>query len=148
MIIPDEAKVFTANAKSIYTNIDTTAGITSIREFLYANNEDIPPDFPSYLFLEFLEIVMRNNIFSFGDMYWLQLTGTSMGTPAACAFATITYGHEENVSILPKFQDNLLYYRCYIDDVLGIWLPPANNPRCTWEDFKLQQKNGANLNGK
>jgi len=52
MIIPDGAQVFTTDAKSMYTNIDTTIGIHSVREFLDVNKEKLSPDFPSYLFLE------------------------------------------------------------------------------------------------
>jgi hypothetical protein len=145
MIIPDGAQVFTADAKSMHINIDTTIGIHSVREFLDVNKEKLSPDFPSYLFLEVWEAVMQNNIFSFGDIYWLQLTGTVMGTPAACAYATVTYGNNENNLLLPKFQDNLLYYHCYIDDVLGIWLPPTNNAHNTWDDFKSQLNHGGSL---
>jgi len=138
MVVPDNTKVFTADAKSMYTNIDTTTGIALEREFLNTNADSIPPDFPSYLFLEILETVMRNNIFSFSDTFWLQLSGTAMGTPVTCSYATITYGQYINITILPYFQDNLLYYHRYIDDILGIWLPPTKNPRHIWNEFKLK----------
>jgi hypothetical protein len=87
---------------------------------------------------------MLNNIFSFGNTFWLQLTGTAMETLTACAYATITYGHYENTTILPTFQDNLLYYLRYIDDILGIWLPPKDEPD-NWENFKNQLDNWGNL---
>jgi len=145
MLIPDGAQVFTADAKSMYTNIDTTIGIQSVRGFLDTNKEKLSPDFPSYLFLEVLEAVMQNNMFSFGDTFWLQLTGTAMGTPVACAYDTVTYGNYDNNLLLPKFQENLLYYRCYIDNVLGIWLLPPNNAHTAWEDFKVQLNNWGSL---
>jgi hypothetical protein len=109
--LPETAKLFTADAKSMYTNIDTTTGLTTMKNFLDINQENFPTDFPSKLFLQILEIVMRNNIFSFADTYWLQLSRTAMGTPAACAYATLTYGHYKNTTLLPAFQDNILYYR-------------------------------------
>jgi hypothetical protein len=77
----------------MYTNIDTTTGLLTFKNFLNANINKISPDFPVALFLTILEIVMRNNIFNFLDTYWLQLARTAMGTSAACAVATITYGH-------------------------------------------------------
>jgi hypothetical protein len=107
-----------------------------MENFLNLNKERLPTDFPCTLFLQVLEIVMRNNIFSFAETYWLQLSGTAMGTPAACAYATITYGHFENSTLTPAFQENLIYYRRYIDDVFGIWLPPAHNKNNTWSNFK------------
>jgi len=78
---------------------------------------------------------MRNNIFTFGEIYWSQQWGTAMRTPSACAYATLTYGHYENTSIIPIFQNNLLYYRHYINDVFGIWWP-QERPNLTWIDFK------------
>jgi hypothetical protein len=79
---------------------------------------------------------MKNNIFTFSNMTWLQLSGTAMGTPEACAYATISYGRYENSKILPKYSQNLLYYRRCIDDVFGVWLPPEYHQEATWDQFK------------
>jgi len=79
---------------------------------------------------------MENNVFSFADTFWLQLSGTAMGTPTACAYAMLSYGHHENTEILEEFQPNLLYYKRYIDDIFGIWLPPKTQKINTWNRFK------------
>lgn len=134
--LPEGAKAFTADATSMYTNIDTDLGLQSVSNFIQTNSNNLPPNFPANLFLEILGVVMRNNMFSFGDTFWLQKTGTAMGTPSACAYATISYGHYENTNILPCFRNNLFYYRRYIDDVFGIWLPVRDQPENTWENFK------------
>jgi hypothetical protein len=134
--IPNNALLFSADAKSMYTNIDTTVGIQSFRDFFTSHETLIPVNFPVNLFLRALELVMSNNIFSFGNTTWLQLSGTAMGTPAACSYATITYGQYENAVILPEFDTQLLYYRRYIDDIFGIWVPPETEKETTWNEFK------------
>jgi hypothetical protein len=139
--LPENVLIFTADAKSMYTNIDTTTGVNTFKEFLVENADKLPKDFPTSLFLHILEIVMRNNIFSFGETYWLQLTGTAMGTPAACNYATITFGHYENSTLLPAFKDNIIYYRRYIDDIITIWQPPTHDNATIWADF-VRQLNG------
>jgi hypothetical protein len=143
--LPDNALLFTADAKSMYTNIDVEIGISSIKNFLITNREKISTNFPCNLFLEILEIVMKNNIFSFGNTYWLQLKGTAMGTPAACAYATITFGHFEHTVLLPAFKDNLLFYRPYIDDIFGVWLPPRTDKSATWNNFNTLLNSWGNL---
>ncbi len=100
----------------MYTNIDTNIGIQAIKDFITSNESLLPTDFPSLLFLQILEIVMKNNVFAFKNTTWLQLSGTAMGTPTACAYATILYGHHENSKILPRFSKYLLYYKRYIDE--------------------------------
>jgi len=134
--LPETARIFTADAKSMYTNINTDAGLTAIENFLTVNKDKLPGDFPLDFFLSTLAIVMRNNIFSFADSFWLQLSGTAMGTPVACSYATVTFGHFENSTLLPLFKENLIYYRRYIDDIFGIWLPPTANKQSTWTAFK------------
>jgi hypothetical protein len=134
--LPEIARIFTADAKSMYTNINTDAGLTVIENFLMFNKDKLPDNFPSDFFLNTLAIVMRNNIFSFADSFWLQLSGTAMGTPVACSYATITFGHFENSTLLPSFRENLIYYCRYIDDIFGIWLPPTANRQNTWTAFK------------
>jgi hypothetical protein len=134
--------VFTADARSMYTNIETNTGIDSIRNFLCINKENLPTNFPSYLLLNILEIVMRNNIFSFADTYWLQLCGTVMGTPVACTYASLTFGHFENTILLPTFNTNLICH--YINDNFGIWLPFPTDALAR-KNFKQQLNNWGNL---
>jgi hypothetical protein len=81
LFIPQDALLFSADAVSMYTNIDTASGLLAIRQFLHTNMECIPIKFPKELFLEVLKIVMSNNVFNFGNTYWQQLSGTAMGTP-------------------------------------------------------------------
>jgi hypothetical protein len=119
----------------MYTNIDATTGISSIANFLQSNERNLPANFPSNLFLQILEIVMKNNIFSFANTYWLQLCGTAMGTPVACACATLTFGHYENTVLLPTFSTSLLFYHRYINNIFGIWLPSPDD-NITWKNFK------------
>jgi len=145
LTLPKEARLFTADATSMYTNIETNIGIESIRTFIQDNINYIPRDFPTDLFLEILEIVMTNNVFSFGNSYWLQLSGTAMGTPAACAYATISFGQHENSVILNKYKNNLLYFKRYIDDIFGIWLPPTTQGNAIWSNFKEDLNNWGSL---
>jgi len=100
LTIPNNALFFSADAMSMYTNIDTPTGVNAVKSFIQTNRDKIPDNFPSNLFIQILDLVMRNNIFSFADTFWLQLAGTAMGTPVACAYATVTFEHYENTTIL------------------------------------------------
>lgn len=79
---------------------------------------------------------MKCNFFTFSDTNWLQLAGTAMGTPVACSDATVSFGQYENTTILTQFRPNLLYYKRYIDDMIGIWLPQEINKSNTCNNFK------------
>ena len=140
--LPPNAKLFTADAISMYTNIDTATGIQAFRDLFTTYHHQIPTTFPRELFLTTLEIIMNNNIFTFGDTYWSQLLGTAMGTPAAPLYSIITYGYHENTAILPTFHNNLFYYKRYIDDILGIWIDTTDQQ---WELFKTRINQFGNL---
>ncbi len=135
--IPDDTLLFAADAKSIYTNIDTDLGLATLREFLEYNTDQLPTDFPTDFFLNIMEIVMKNNIFSLMGTYWLQLSGTAMGTLVTCSYATIIIGHHENTNILTTFQSNLLYYRRYINNTRNQAQVPPLRPK------PLHQSRGA-----
>ena len=59
-----------------------------------------------------------------------------MGAPPAPPWATIFFGiHEETV--LARFRQKLQIYRCFINEVLGIWLvdPDPVEDRRQWTSF-------------
>ena len=129
--IPPGAFLFIADATSMYTNIKTTAALNEIRAFMSRNRVTLK-DTPITALNDALRIVMRNNVFTFDEKLFLQKTGTAMGTPPAPPYATIFFGiHEE--ALLTTYSDNLFFYRRFIDDVFGIWIPDDNT---SWTDFQ------------
>jgi hypothetical protein len=56
-----------------------------------------------------------------------------MGTSAACMYATLYYAYHERTVLIPKYGQNLHYFKRFIDDIFGIWIPTPGGP--TWEDF-------------
>ena len=80
---------------------------------------------------------MKNNVFQFGDTFWLQLRGTAMGTPPVPTYANLVFAIHEN-TVVPRFPNRLVLYRRYIDDIFGIWHhhPDATSDHDEWRKFK------------
>ena len=116
--IPANASLFIANARSMYTNIPTDRALLFIARYLRKNKFD---GIPVEALIEALRLVMKNNIFSFGDTLWRQKTGTAMGTPPAPPWATLYFALLEE-DVVPQYDDYLQLYRRFIDDIFGIWL--------------------------
>ena len=133
--LPPNALLFTSDATSMYTNIKTTPALECISDFLRAVQQDYNHLHCEAL-IEALHIVFRNNLFKFGDTFWRQISGTAMGTPPAPAWATIFFAIYEMI-LVPRWQNHLLFYKRFIDDVFGVWLThpdPIVNKRL-WADF-------------
>ena len=134
-----QARFFTMDATSMYTNIDTKHALDEIEQFLRHTNplicvvENISVD----AIIAAMKIIMYHNVFKFGNTCWVQLTGTAMGTPPAPMYATLYFAiHEYNV--IPDTVC-LPFYRRYIDDGIGIWDPPITFDDSTieahWQQF-------------
>ena len=138
--LPPNAVLFTADADSMYTNIDTDHALTIIGD--YIDNNPRSTGNPRAL-KSALEIIMKNMICVFGDLYFKQVKGTAMGTPPAPPWATIYFGIHEQ-SFLGTYTDVLKLYRRFIDDILGIWLThpdPATDAQL-WKEFQAEINNG------
>jgi hypothetical protein len=131
--IPPGTRLFTADAVSMYTNINTEAALQEIGSYLDENRDDFT-EIPIDALMQALSLIMRNNIFTFGDTIWLQLSGTAMGQPPAPPYANLFFAiHEER--FLDEYRPNLLFYKRFIDDVFGAWIQPDDDDS-QWEHFK------------
>ena len=121
----------------MYTNIPTHTALnligTNLTQYQLQSNKEYPQD----AVRAGLRLIMTMNIFTFGDLTLKQLNGTAMGTPPAPPYATIYYGiHKEK--FLPHHSRRLIYYRRFIDNVIGIWWP-NKSPQLDaqeWNEFK------------
>jgi hypothetical protein len=136
--LPPNARLFTSDAVSMYTSIPTAQALREIAQYL-RRNRALFPEVPIAALVDALTIVMRNNVVQFGDTHWLQLSGAAMGTPPAPPYATLFYAIFEE-TILEEFGTNLFYYRRFIADILGIWIPSPTptDDTLAWNRFKAR----------
>ena len=73
----------------MYTNIKTVLALHRIRQFALENKEQL--NVPPVVLMDALQLLMTNNVFQFGDTYWLQKVGTAMGAPPAPPWDTIFF---------------------------------------------------------
>ena len=90
--LPTGARLFSIDAVAMYSNIDTEHGLQVCRDFFDKYEDQLPEDAPTEFLLEALEIIMKENIFQFGDTHWLQKIGCAMGTSAAVNYAYLYVG--------------------------------------------------------
>ena len=114
--LPDTAIIFSADAVSMYTNINTTHALHTLQQWHALHRAALPEDYPTQMVLDATRLVMNNNVFQFDDTFWLQLTGTAMGSNLAVMYATIYYSYHEETTVLPTLQHSLLLYGRLVDD--------------------------------
>jgi hypothetical protein len=126
---PSGTGLFTANATSMYTNIDTLHALKEIGLFLSVTKPDLCNTLNISLtaLLEALELLMTSTTFKFGDTFWSQESGRVMGLPAAPMYATLYFAIHE-IKMIPTFHKQLPLYEQYIDDALGLWIPDHTSP--------------------
>ena len=141
--LPPSATIVTADATSMYTNIDTPHGLQVLKAWFDLHAHELPHKFPTQMVLSAIKLVIECNVFQFDDTYWLQLTGTAMGTSLACMYATIYFSYQEETKLLPVYSHKyvvparlmpkltapvptfdsppLLMHARLIDDAIQIW---------------------------
>jgi hypothetical protein len=88
-------------------------------------------------------LIMKNNLFQFGNTFWLQLNGTAMGVSPSCVYATLYYAVHE-AYFITKYPE-LQFYKRYIDDVIGIWIPKTDSDNQRWQEFQQDMNNFGQL---
>uniref|UniRef100_A0A8C5PUJ4 Reverse transcriptase domain-containing protein n=1 Tax=Leptobrachium leishanense TaxID=445787 RepID=A0A8C5PUJ4_9ANUR len=108
----------TSDVQSLYTIIPHNRGIEAAQFFLEKDNKLLPEQVD--FILKGIHLILEHNYFWFLEEFYLQISGTSMGTRFAPSFANLFMAHWEN-SFLSNWSTNLVFYRRYIDDIFFIW---------------------------
>ena len=138
--LPPNASVFTYDAVSMYTNIDTDQCISSLKKYL--SSRDTQTKFPHYspsALISAIEIVMRNNRMRFGDIIVLQEKGIAMGMSPAPEIANLFVAIHEEERVLPWLDTPFLrFLKRFIDDGIGIWLHDSDPAvdAANWKSFQ------------
>jgi hypothetical protein len=131
----------------MYTNIATHHALDEIGNYLRSSPLPAEETVNVDALIAALRIVMTHNVFRFGDTFWVQLSGTAMGAPPAPMYATLYFAIHES-RIIPDFPE-LHFYRRYIDDGFGIWIPNPTTSSTVdlqrWESFKTKFGNYGQL---
>ena len=97
--LPPGTKLFTTDEFSMYLNINIYEGLATARTFLKYNSKELPIYFPTYAILNFMRLVLRNNVFHFGETCWIQKRGKSMGTLLAVFTKILSWDTTKNKTI-------------------------------------------------
>ena len=117
LIIPPNSLLFTIDIDSLYTNIDTFAGLKAVRDAFNSHPDDSRPDGS---ILSLLQINLTKNDFEFNNQYYLQIKGTAMGKKFAPSYANIFMADWERRALATCKKTPFTYLR-YLDDIFGIW---------------------------
>ena len=109
---------------SLYTNIPHEVGPRAIEYFVSYYRQSINPRFTTQFIMEAASFILSNNSITFGEMFHLQIKGTTMGTVFAPTYDTLSmcfhemelYAIIRSKSTLPisnHFEQN---WKIFLDD--------------------------------
>ena len=107
----------TLDVDSMYTNIDNTEGLKSLRRIFDSHPH---PSRPDALLLDLIRISLFYNDFLFDGSFWLQKSGTAMGKIFAPSYANLYMSIIEQ-DFLQTRPIQPLFYKRYLDDLFLLW---------------------------
>lgn len=136
LVIPSNAFLFTIDVDSLYTNIETQAGMEAVRNCMKKYPDPKRPD--EYV-LKLLEINLTKNDFEFNDKFYLQTKGTAMGKTFAPSYANIFMACWEEAALDSHPLKPYAYYR-FLDDIWGIWVYSKEDFECFIKHLNQHQR--------
>ncbi|XP_069484193.1 serine/threonine-protein kinase 38-like isoform X1 [Ambystoma mexicanum] len=119
---PMDELLVTMDIASLYTSIPQDSAVECIRQHLTHNMKQTRV--PTNFIVELLELALRNNFFTFDEIFYLQISGTAMGAAFAPSLAVIFMSEYEQQLIFNTnnpFHEKISRWFRYIDDIIFIW---------------------------
>ena len=126
----------TVDVKSLYTNIPHMDGIAAAKKVLNLRDNKHPH---TWLLLKLIHLVLTSNGFSFNNEFYLQTSGTAMGTKMAPNYANIfMYIFESDILDTAPLKPKV-WWR-FIDDIFLVW-PHGTETLTTFLRFLNEKHN-------
>lgn len=115
--------IITADITSLYTNIPTKTAIKHVTTMYNQHNLKNKQKLKTNTIMTLLNNCLNNNIFTFDNQHFLQINGTAMGTTMAPTYANcyLKSLEESWKQRHPQFQQYILLFKRYIDDLILIY---------------------------
>ena len=133
---------FTADVVSLYPSINIKRAILAIDTLLREHKALETP-----LLTTLRRLVLENNFVKcdFSTQIFLQLLGLAMGTRLAVTVANAFMCFIER-RLVQSYREKgyLLYFKCFIDDIIGIWTGNLESLKCFLSEYD-NLENGINI---
>jgi hypothetical protein len=122
----------------MYTNIDSTQCIKRLSNYLTDPNVSSKFGYFPEALLDAIKLVMENNRMRFGNVIVKQVSGIAMGMSPAPTIANLFVATYEKTHVLQYVPHVVLYFHCFINDGIGIWLhdPDPTIDKNNWLSFQ------------
>ena len=117
--IKEKSLLVTLDVSALYTNIEARRGIEAIRSFVTKHNR-IYTGPPIQALIDSIHMILSTNYFMFDNQFYLQISGTAMGTRFAPSYADIYMAEVEEHYISTQEYQPSLFLR-FLDDIFLIW---------------------------
>ena len=145
-ISPDH-RLLLMDTDAMHKNIDTPDTLDML-QFIFEKNrlcQSLQDHHHITPIIDTLAIIMKNNIFKFGDTFWQKINRTAMDTPPAVRWENL-YCTTHKLDLFLDFSIKIFFYKGWIDNSFGIWKVHSNPTinRQQWQN-SLPVQNMANL---
>lgn len=126
ILVPKEAIIVSFDVASLYTNIPLEDAREVVQYYLSQNNDEDRP--PVQYVLQLVDLLLEKNYFKYGEQFFYQIKGVSMGSSFPPSLANLFMAClEENFILNPEanpFRAKIKVFWRYIDDCFCVFTDP------------------------
>ena len=139
--LEDDQILVTWDVVGLYNNILHEEGLRSLEEAL---DGPISPEIPTEYLVKLMDVILKNNIFTFHDELWKQEIGCAMGTKPAPAYADVFMARridDKIISLAEKYGKlPLSIFKRFLDDIFSIFKGSSKDLHKLFDDMNKIHK--------
>ena len=139
--LEDDQILVTWDVVGLYNNILHEEGLGSLEEALDGR---ISPEIPTEYLVKLMDVILKNNIFTFHDELWKQEIGCAMGTKPAPAYADVFMARridDKIISLAEKYGKlPLSIFKRFLDDIFSIFKGSSKDLHKLFDDMNKIHK--------